>query len=97
MESGFFSRFCWSSFPQLLLRVMLSRHAAAPHARPNEMPVEQCISPSPGTPGEGRGEGFFLVHGRALTLTLSRSTGRGNQRIFRAGGLPTKHLAADSG
>src|SRR6185437_13305198 len=36
----------------------------------NEIPVEPCISPSPGTPGEGRGEGLFLVHGRALTLTL---------------------------
>src|SRR6185437_16979682 len=47
----------------------------------NEIPVEPCISPSPGTPGEGRGEGLFLVHGRALTLTISRSTGRGNQRI----------------
>src|SRR6185437_6552268 len=46
------------------------------------------ISPSPGTPGEGRGEGLILFHGRALTLTLSRSTGRGNQ-YFQSRMTPT--------
>lgn len=47
------------------------------------------FSPSPGTPGEGRGEGLsFLQNNRAardtmktLTLTLSRNTGRGNKRF----------------
>src|SRR5687767_13945576 len=43
-----------------------------------------CPTPSPGTPGEGGGEGppQCLANGgqssRALSLTLSRSTGRGN-------------------
>jgi len=42
-------------------------------------------TPSPGTPGEGRGEGDFEHQRRStfritLTPTLSRSTGRGGQR-----------------
>ena len=48
--------------------------------------VFQCVSPSPGTPGEGRGEGLFMKYQpvfcekNALTLTLSRSTRRGDQK-----------------
>src|SRR6185437_1596904 len=62
---------------------MLSRHAAAPHPRRMQRTAEPRISPSPGTPGDGD-EGLFPVYGRALTLTLARSTGRGNQNLFRA-------------
>jgi len=46
---------------------------------------DALFSPSPGTPGEGRGEGSVRnresssVFDRTLTLTLSRSTGRGDQ------------------
>jgi MFS family permease len=37
-----------------------------------------CLSPSPGTPGEGRGEGLLSVTPHdALTPALTRSTGRG--------------------
>ncbi len=39
-------------------------------------------TPSPGTPGEGGGEGPDRF-AQALTLTLSRSTGRGDQRLTR--------------
>ena len=44
------------------------------------------ISPSPGTLGEGWGEGLFAVRSSALTLTLSRRSGRGNRKVntFRA-------------
>ncbi|HVT89103.1 MAG TPA: glycosyltransferase family 39 protein [Tepidisphaeraceae bacterium] len=36
------------------------------------------FTPSPGTPGEAGGEGSGRERGKALTLTLSRNTGRGN-------------------
>jgi len=44
--------------------------------------LDGVSSPSPGTPGEGRGEGLLFLppNERTLTLTLSRSTGRGLER-----------------
>jgi hypothetical protein len=47
------------------------------HTRQDE--ARGLHSPSPGTPGEGRGEGLQRRTPKALTLTLSRSTGRGNR------------------
>ena len=47
-------------------------------------------SPSPGTPGEGRGEGAFVKRGKTLTPALSRSTGRGSEVVeisFDRGGV----------
>ena len=44
------------------------------------------VSPSPGTPGEGWGEGSFSgAAEEALTPALSRSTGRGGARSFITG------------
>ncbi len=50
------------------------------------------LPPSPGTPGEGRGEGllaritrFIGTEERTLTLTLSRSTGRGRKTEKKTG------------
>src|ERR1700684_2294662 len=37
------------------------------------------ISPSPGTPGEGRGEGLLLLRGRALTLPSPGVPGEGSR------------------
>ncbi len=45
---------------------------------------DEIGTPSPGTPGEGGGEGPERF-AQALTLTLSRSTGRGDQRLSRQG------------
>ena len=39
------------------------------------------LTPSPGTPGEGWGEGLLARLRKTLTLTLSRRTGRGNRKV----------------
>jgi inorganic pyrophosphatase len=55
------------------------------HARLNllhpDLAVRQIFSPSPGTPGEGWGEGIKSSF-QALTLTLSRRTGRGDKILL---------------
>jgi hypothetical protein len=57
----------------------------------------ELTAPSPGTPGEGRGEGLSDDFGaRALTLTLSRSTGRGDRRPLFSIALATAFAAFGS-
>src|SRR5688572_26950196 len=52
-----------------------------------------CLTPSPGTPGEGRGEGSLRLTincpcNRTITLTFSRNTGRGDRRNFSSRRAP---------
>src|SRR6266550_3454454 len=57
-------------------------------AMPSKRRCSECLAPSPGTPGEGRGEGSSADDDvldspeRTLTLTLSRCTGRGDKSAY---------------
>jgi hypothetical protein len=64
----------------------------------NADPGDKVRTPSPGTPGEGGGEGsesaisdFKFQTQKILTLTLSRSTGRGDKRGVRCNSATSNH------
>src|SRR5665213_3583985 len=56
-------------------------HETQPHDVSVKAIAFSFLTPSPGTPGEGWGEGLSSEsREKALTLTLSRRTGRGNRK-----------------